>query len=89
MSCKRARYLVEAMNAHFRGGPLVETTKGGPKGAGARLTALGEDVFGAFARWNSWPTKLFSQSFAARSTRLADSSKRYSHAEISLDGIPI
>ena len=48
MSCKRARYLVEAMNAQFRGGPLVETTKGGPKGAGARLTALGEDVFGAF-----------------------------------------
>jgi molybdenum-dependent DNA-binding transcriptional regulator ModE len=28
MSYKRAWYLVEAMNAHFKGGPLVEASKG-------------------------------------------------------------
>ncbi|CAN0435332.1 unnamed protein product, partial [Phaeothamnion confervicola] len=48
MSYKRAWYLVEAMNDHFKAGPLVEASKGGRKGGGARLTALGEDVLSAF-----------------------------------------
>jgi molybdate transport system regulatory protein len=48
MSYKRAWYLVDAMNAHFKGGPLVEASKGGRKGGGASLTALGEDVLKAF-----------------------------------------
>ena len=48
MSYKRAWYLVETMNAHFTAGPLVESSKGGRKGGGATLTALGEDVLDTF-----------------------------------------
>lgn len=47
MSYKRAWYLVEAMNGHFDR-PLVEASKGGKSGGGAKLTALGEDVLAAF-----------------------------------------
>ena len=47
MSYKRAWYLVDAMNGHFRE-PLVESTRGGRTGGGARLTPLGEDVLSAF-----------------------------------------
>jgi molybdate transport system regulatory protein len=47
MSYKRAWYLVEAMNGHFSR-PLVEASKGGRAGGGAKLTPLGEDVLAAF-----------------------------------------
>ena len=47
MSYKRAWYLVEAMNGHFNC-PLVEASKGGRSGGGAKLTQLGEDVLSAF-----------------------------------------
>lgn len=47
MSYKRAWYLVEAMNSHFDR-PLVEASKGGKTGGGAKLTPLGEDVLSAF-----------------------------------------
>ena len=47
MSYKRAWYLVDAMNDHFDR-PLVETSKGGKSGGGAKLTQLGEDVLGTF-----------------------------------------
>ncbi len=47
MSYKRAWYLVEAMNGHFDR-PLVEASKGGKTGGGAKLTPLGEDVLSAF-----------------------------------------
>lgn len=47
MSYKRAWYLVEAMNAHFDR-PMVEASKGGKSGGGAKLTQLGEDVLSAF-----------------------------------------
>lgn len=43
MSYKRAWVLVEAMNAAFRD-PLVESTRGGARGGGARLTETGEAV---------------------------------------------
>lgn len=43
MSYKRAWYLVDAMNQHFRE-PVVETAKGGRAGGGAMLTPLGEEV---------------------------------------------
>jgi molybdate transport system regulatory protein len=55
MSYKRAWYLVEAMNSHFKAGPLVEATKGGRTGGGARLTALGEDVLSAVSRQSYCP----------------------------------
>lgn len=43
MSYKRAWGLVEEMNRAFAA-PLVESTRGGPKGGGARLTAAGAEV---------------------------------------------
>lgn len=43
MSYKRAWQLVEELNAGFRA-PLVEATKGGSGGGGARLTRTGETV---------------------------------------------
>ena len=47
MSYKRAWALVEAMNALFRA-PVVEAVKGGAGGGGARLTATGVQVLGAY-----------------------------------------
>lgn len=47
MSYKRAWYLVDAMNGHF-GRPLVDASKGGTRGGGAKLTALGEDVLALY-----------------------------------------
>ena len=43
MSYKRAWYLVDSMNKHFRA-PVVAAAKGGRTGGGAELTALGEQV---------------------------------------------
>lgn len=43
MSYKRAWMLVEEMNEAFRE-PLVESTRGGAQGGGARLTEAGETV---------------------------------------------
>lgn len=43
MSYKRAWMLVEAMNAAFRD-PLIDSTRGGPQGGGARLTEAGAQV---------------------------------------------
>ena len=43
MSYKRAWGLVEEMNEAFIA-PLVESTRGGPKGGGARLTDAGAEV---------------------------------------------
>jgi molybdate transport system regulatory protein len=47
MSYKRAWYLVDAMNGHFRQ-PMVEASKGGKSGGGANLTPLGEDILSAY-----------------------------------------
>ena len=49
MSYKRAWYLVETMNGHFAG-PLVAASKGGAKGGGAALTALGQEVLKSYRR---------------------------------------
>ena len=43
MSYKRAWSLVEVMNAMFHE-PVVESSRGGPKGGGAHLTGTGEAV---------------------------------------------
>ena len=53
MSYRRAWLLVDTMNTSFRG-PLVETSRGGPGGGGARLTALGRD---ALARYRAMEAK--------------------------------
>lgn len=47
MSYKRAWQLVETLNAMFRD-PLVESTRGGAKGGGARVTDAGEAVLGEY-----------------------------------------
>jgi molybdate transport system regulatory protein len=47
MSYRRAWSLVEAMNITFTA-PLVETAKGGAGHGGARLTALGCELLGAY-----------------------------------------
>ena len=49
MSYKRAWMLVEEMNAAFRE-PLVESTRGGARGGGARLTEAGETVLSNYRR---------------------------------------
>lgn len=47
MSYKRAWSLVEEMNAAFRD-PLVESTRGGARGGGARLTEAGGTVLASY-----------------------------------------
>ena len=47
MSYKRAWQLVEEMNHCFRE-PVVEASKGGSGGGGARLSAVGEDVLARY-----------------------------------------
>ncbi|MFZ5556923.1 MAG: winged helix-turn-helix domain-containing protein [Pseudomonadota bacterium] len=49
MSYKRAWYHVSAMNACFDR-PLVEASRGGPRGGGAQLTPFGEEVLARFRR---------------------------------------
>lgn len=49
MSYKRAWQLVEELNGSFRE-PLVEASKGGAGGGGARLTRAGEDVLARYTR---------------------------------------
>ncbi|MWD29248.1 LysR family transcriptional regulator [Aquicoccus sp. SCR17] len=47
MSYKRAWQLVETMNAMFRA-PVVESSRGGAKGGGARVTETGAEVLEAY-----------------------------------------
>lgn len=47
MSYKRAWYLIDTMNGHFRE-PLVVSVKGGKAGGGALLTATGKAVLAAY-----------------------------------------
>jgi molybdate transport system regulatory protein len=49
MSYKRAWYLIDTMNAHFRE-PLVTATKGGKAGGGAQLTATGRNILECYRR---------------------------------------
>lgn len=49
MSYKRAWQLVDDLNRAFKSA-LVETSKGGGRGGGARLTKAGESVLAAYRR---------------------------------------
>ncbi|MFQ5775974.1 MAG: winged helix-turn-helix domain-containing protein [Kiloniellaceae bacterium] len=53
MSYRRAWLLVETMNRCFRA-PLVQASRGGPGGGGARLTPLGRE---ALARYRAMEAK--------------------------------
>jgi molybdate transport system regulatory protein len=75
MSYKRAWVLVEVMNHHFAG-PLVTTSKGGPKGGGAALTALGEQVLTSYRRMEQRTHRAIKGEFERLSALLPDISKR-------------
>lgn len=47
MSYKRAWLLVNALNGHFPE-PVIEASKGGKDGGGARLTPTGEELLSAY-----------------------------------------
>lgn len=63
MSYKRAWELIGTLNAMFRA-PLVESTRGGPRGGGAVLTDLGREVL---AHYRAFET----EAAAGGSARLA------------------
>jgi len=64
MSYRRAWQLVEELNRSFRG-PLVEASKGGSGGGGARLTPLGETVLDRYARMRAAATAAVAADVAA------------------------
>lgn len=64
MSYKRAWQLVEELNGSFRG-PLVEASKGGSGGGGARLTRIGEDVLARYTRLYEAASKAAATDLAA------------------------
>ena len=77
MSYRRAWLLVEAMNACFRG-PLVETARGGRRGGGARLTALGHDVLERYRHMEAKAAKSLEPDMARFRKLLASSPKKRS-----------
>lgn len=56
MSYKRAWMLIETMNAMFRE-PVVESTRGGVQGGGARLTETGRRVIAAYHSFEAEATR--------------------------------
>ncbi|HZA00956.1 MAG TPA: ModE family transcriptional regulator [Hyphomicrobiaceae bacterium] len=74
MSYKRAWVLVETMNRHFAG-PLVTASKGGPKGGGAALTALGEQVLHSYRQMEHRTHRAIKRDLERLRTLLADISR--------------
>jgi molybdate transport system regulatory protein len=64
MSYKRAWYLVETMNRCFKS-PLVEASKGGRAGGGARLTQLGQEVLERYRRMEMLTAEVIEPEMAA------------------------
>jgi molybdate transport system regulatory protein len=75
MSYKRAWLLVEEMNRMFRD-PLVDSTRGGSKGGGARLTAAGEAVLDHYRELHRIMTDAGAGRIAALQAMLVDMSDR-------------
>jgi molybdate transport system regulatory protein len=69
MSYRRAWLLVETMNRCFRQ-PLVEAVKGGPRGGGARLTGIGEEVLARYRRMEALAGKAIEREVAALKRRM-------------------
>ncbi|WP_342163162.1 winged helix-turn-helix domain-containing protein [Methylobacterium sp. SD21] len=69
MSYKRAWYLIETLNAAFRE-PLVEKSKGGKAGGGARLTATGDAVLDGYRRTEASAAKAAASEVERLSTLL-------------------
>ena len=71
MSYKRAWLLVETMNRCFKR-PLVEASKGGRAGGGARLTELGEEVLTRYRRMETLTADAIEPEMAALRRSVAD-----------------
>ncbi len=71
MSYKRAWSLVEEMNAAFRD-PLVDSTRGGPGGGGARLTKAGAVVLLHFRAIETAASQAAAADIAALTAMLRD-----------------
>lgn len=71
MSYKRAWMLVETLNAMFAA-PLVDSTRGGPKGGGAVLTAAGQAVLALYRRLEGQAAAAAAADVAALSVMLRD-----------------
>ena len=71
MSYKRAWLLVETMNRCFKR-PLVEASKGGRAGGGARLTELGQEVLARYRRMETLTADAIEPEMAALRASLAD-----------------
>jgi molybdate transport system regulatory protein len=71
MSYKRAWYLVETMNQCFKR-PLVEASKGGRTGGGAKLTELGHEVLGRYRRMEALTAEVVEPEMAALRRFVAD-----------------
>jgi molybdate transport system regulatory protein len=74
MSYKRAWYLVETMNRCFKR-PLVEASKGGRAGGGARLTELGHEVLARYRRMEALTVEAVEPEIAALRAAVADRSE--------------
>lgn len=70
MSYRRAWDLVDAMNRLFAA-PVVETSKGGAGGGGAKLTAMGEEVIARYRRIQAQAAESLDAEVRALHRRLA------------------
>jgi len=75
MSYKRAWMLVEDMNRAFRD-PLVDSTRGGAKGGGARLTEAGETVLAHYRKLEEIMTEAGAARIGTLHSMLRDVSDR-------------
>ena len=73
MSYKRAWHLVETMNRCFKR-PLVEASKGGRAGGGARLTELGHEVLARYRRMEMLTARVIEPEMAALRAVVTDRS---------------
>lgn len=71
MSYKRAWELVGTLNAMFRE-PLVESTRGGPGGGGAVLTAAGREVLDLYRAFEHQAAEAGAEPLDALRARLKD-----------------
>lgn len=75
MSYKRAWSLIEEMNAAFAD-PVVDSSRGGPGGGGARLTDTGQQVLALFRQLEAVLCEQGASQIAALTALLGDISVR-------------
>lgn len=71
MSYKRAWMLIETLNVMFRE-PVVESTRGGPRGGGAVLTETGQRVLALYRTFEKDSAAAGAATLAAMETLLSD-----------------